>query len=212
MHDSDKSRFGAILIGIADYYGKPLSPGVIALYWEGLKHFDLRAVEKALWEHTQNPDTGQFMPKIADVVKMLQGRTTDQAAIAWSKVDQAVRRVGTYRDVVFDDPIIHRVIDDMGGWIKLGTLTEDEWQFFGNQFRTRYQGYRIRNEVPEYHPVLIGIANAQNGKNGIKGQEPILIGNEAKAAQVRLGGTNAPLLAIKQASEFLGTPERIAAA
>lgn len=203
MQANDKIRFATLLTGIADYYGKSLAGGVIELYWQGLKQYDLSAVEKALWEHTQNPDNGQFMPKIADVTRNLQGRTVDQAAIAWSKVDSAIRRIGTYSDVVFDDPIIHRVIADMGGWIKFGTITEEEWPFTSTQFRTRYQGYRIRGEVPEYNPVLIGIANAQNHKEGFQTQAPMLIGNQERAKQVMLAGTNEQLIQMRLAGDSI---------
>lgn len=203
MQNNDKGRFVTLLSGIADYYGKTLSDGVIGLYWQGLRQYDLPAVEKALWEHTQNPDNGQFMPKIADITRNLQGRTTDQAALAWSKVDSAIRRVGTYSDVVFDDAIIHRVIADMGGWIKFGTMTEDEWPFTSNQFRSRYQGYRMRGEIPEYQPVLTGISNAHNGKEGFRSQPPMLIGNEAKARQVMLAGTNEQLIQMRLAGDTI---------
>lgn len=199
----DFKRFLTVLTGIADYYGKELSEGVITLYWQGLAQYDLSAIEKALWEHTQNPDNGQFMPKIADVTRNLQGRTVDQASIAWSKVDGAIRRVGTYSDVAFDDPIIHRVIADMGGWIKFGSMTEDEWPFTANQFRTRYQGYKMRGEVPEYQPVLTGIANAHNAKEGFRSQPPMLIGNEERAKQVMLAGTNEQLIQMRLASDSI---------
>jgi hypothetical protein len=202
MRDSDEIKFVTLLTGISDYYGKDLSTGVIGLYWEGLRQYDLEAVEKALWAHTQNPDTGQFMPKIADVTKMLQGRTTDQAAVAWSKVDAAVRRVGTYADVVFDDPVIHRAIADMGGWVPLGLKTEDEWPFIAKEFQNRYRGYRERNDVPDYPPVLIGLANAHNGKQGFGRQQPVLIGDERRAQQVMAGGTTQPLIAMKLAGEL----------
>lgn len=202
---TDFKRFLTVLTGIADYYGKELSEGVITLYWQGLMQYDIAAVEKALWEHTQNPDSGQFMPKIADVTRNLQGRTVDQASIAWSKVDGAVRRIGTYADVVFDDPIIHRVIADMGGWIKFGTVEEKEWPFTANEFKTRYQGYRMRGEVPEYAPVLVGIANAHNGKEGFAKQPPMMIGNEARAKQVMLAGTNEPLIGMRSASDSIMT-------
>ncbi|MFC3107370.1 DUF6475 domain-containing protein [Undibacterium arcticum] len=211
---ADFVKFVTLLTGIADYYGKELSEGVISLYWQGLQQYDLKAVEKALWEHTQNPDSGQFMPKIADVTRGLAGRTTDQAALAWSKVDGAVRRVGTYSDVVFDDPVIHRVIADMGGWIKFGTQTEDEWPFVSNQFQTRYRGYKLRGEVPEYQPVLIGMSNAYNGKEGFKSQPPMLIGDEAKAKQVLLAGTNEQLIQMRLASDSItdGAIKRIGTA
>lgn len=203
MQTTDIERFFSILTGIADYYGKTLSEGVQSLYWEGLKQYDLSAVEKALWEHTQNPDNGQFMPKIADVTRNLQGRTQDQAALAWSKVDSAVRRIGTYSDVVFDDALIHRVISDMGGWIKFGTQTEDAWPFVSNEFQNRYRGYRMRAETPEYLPVMTGIANAHNGTEGFRKAPPMLIGDETRAKQVMLAGTNAQLIQMRMAGEHL---------
>jgi hypothetical protein len=203
MQDNDQVKFVTILTGIADYYGKTLAQGVIELYWQGLRQYDIGAVEKALWEHTQNPDNGQFMPKIADVTRNLQGRTQDQASIAWSKVDAAVRKIGTYRDVVFDDGIIHRVLSDMGGWIGLGMKTEDDWPFVAREFENRYRGYKMRGEFPEYPPLMLGIANAQNAMSGMSGQEPVLIGSAEKANQVLIGGTDKPMIAMSEASEKL---------
>lgn len=34
--------------------------------------------------------------------------------VAWNKVDKAVRQVGAWTSVMFDDALIHRVISDMG--------------------------------------------------------------------------------------------------
>jgi hypothetical protein len=209
MQPTDKRRFAVLLTGIADYYGKELATSIIGLYWRGLEQYDIEAVEKALWTHTQSPDTGQFMPKIADVVRILQGTTIDQAAIAWAKVDSAVRCVGTYRDVVFDDPIIHRVIADMGGWIPLGMKEDKEWPFVAKEFETRYRGYKMRGEIPEYQPVLTGIANAHNQVQGYAGQEPILIGDAANARKVLAGGTTQPLISMRPASEAAPELRRI---
>jgi hypothetical protein len=201
MVDHELPQFAKILLAVADYYGKELSENVVDLYWNGLREYDLAAVQKALWAHVRNPDTGQFMPKIADVARALQGRTDDQAAVAWSKVDQAVRRVGTYQCVVFDDPIVHRVLIDMGGWVYIGAKDEKEWPFVAKEFQNRYRGYRMRDETPEYPPVMIGLANAHNSKTGFRENPPILIGDERKAHQVRMGGTTAPLLGMKSAAD-----------
>jgi hypothetical protein len=203
MVDHELPEFARTLTAVADYYGKELAESVIDVWWNGLREYDLAAVQKALWAHVRNPDTGQFMPKIADVAKGTQGRTDDQAAVAWSKVDQAVRRVGTYQCVVFDDPVIHRVLLDMGGWVYIGGKDEKEWPFVAKEFQNRYRGYRMRDEVPEYPPVLIGLANAHNSKQGFRENPPILIGDERKASAVRLGGTTAPLLGMKSAADVL---------
>lgn len=204
MQQDDFDQFSTMLQAVAEYCGKPLSAGVIAIYWQGLRNLDLDALRHALNAHVQNPDTGQFMPKIADIRRMLGGTTQDAALVAWAKVDQAVRRVGTYADVVFDDPLVHRVLHDMGGWMALGTKTEDEWPFVAREFENRYRGYRMRSERPEYQPVLIGIAGAHNRKGGHQLQPPILIGDTQAAQAVMKGGVDKPLIGFTSAGESFG--------
>jgi hypothetical protein len=140
------------------------------------------------------------MPKIADVSKMLGGTSNDRAQTAWAKVDKAVRHVGTYRSVVFDDPIIHRVITEMGGWISIGTKTDNEWPFVAKEFETRYRGYSMRGERPEYQPVLIGISDAHNSKEGFKTEQPMLIGDAEKAQEVMRLGVDRPMIGFTQAA------------
>jgi len=182
----EKKRFAGLIVALADYYNKTASKGVIAMYWEGLRQYDYEAIEKAAWAHTQLPDeAGRWMPLVSDFNKMLIGRTSDQGQIAWSKVDRAVRTVGPYADVAFDDPIIHRVIQEMGGWVHLCGKDDKEWPFTAKEFVTRYQSYKMTGELPEHAPYLTGIASSQNQTAGH--QQPLevrLLGNATKAKQI----------------------------
>ncbi len=196
MQVADRERFAALMSGISDYYGKELSNAVINLYWYGLEQYDFYDVRRALWAHTQSPDVGQHLPKIADITRTLQGGTQDQAAIAWSKVDRAIRVIGTYIDVVFDDALIHRVITELGGWIWLGKQNEAEWPFVAKRFEGLYRGYRQRAESPPYPPQLIGVANAHNAIEGHPAISPLLVGDPAEALRVHQGGSALPLLAM----------------
>lgn len=186
----EKKRFASLMTALADYYEKSLSKGVLALYWEGLRQYDYDAIEKAAWAHTQLPDeAGRWMPKVSDLNKMLAGRTTDQGQIAWSKVDRAVRTVGPYADVAFDDPVIHRVIQEMGGWVLINSKDDKEWPFVAKEFVMRYQGYKMSGEVPDHERYLIGMATAQNQAAGIYNELPQirLLGNIEKAKQIASG-------------------------
>lgn len=196
MQNSDRKRFANGLLACAEMYGKSLSDALVELYWQGLADVEIAAIEQAIGRHMSNPDTGQFMPKLADIRRMLTGTTQDAALQAWAKVDNAIRRVGTYQTVVFDDPIIHRVITDMSGWIKFGEKTEDEWPFVAKEFENRYRGYCNR-KLDSYPPKLLGIADAHNMTNGYKAVDPILIGDPDKAQQVFFGGSDVPQIGFK---------------
>jgi len=200
MTERDFDEFSTMLKTLAEYFGKSLTPGVVAVYWQGLRDLEISELRAALNAHAQNPDSGMFMPKIADIRRMVGGTTQDSALVAWSKVDCAMRYVGPYADVVFDDPIIHRVVRDMGGWIRVGSKGDDEWPFVAKEFETRYRGYRMRGEVPAYEPVLIGMAGAHNRKAGFAIDPPRLIGDQEACQRVQRGGTTDPLLAIAPAA------------
>ncbi|ARO87727.1 hypothetical protein EBAPG3_008070 [Nitrosospira lacus] len=203
MQTNDFQKFHDGIVGVMGFYGRSVSTFALDVWWTALKGHDLAAIVDAFNRHLANPDAGQFPPKPADIIRMLQGSTQDSALRAWAKVDQAVRRIGTYCDVVFDDALIHRVIQDMGGWIALGTKGEDEWPFVAKEFENRYRGFRSRNEYPEYPANLIGMVTAHNNQKGFRTDPPVLIGNEQLAAQVLCGGADKPALGFRQLRDKL---------
>lgn len=207
MEQTDFQRFQELMEGVHSFYGKASSSFALDVWWQALKVYDLAAIRDALGRHCVNPDNGQFMPRPADVVRMMEGSTLDSAVTAWTKVDRAVQQVGTYSTVVFDDPLIHRVLADMGGWPQLGQRQVDEWPFVAKEFQTRYRGYRSRREEPAYPPTLIGIFDQQNTAQGFAAQAPVLIGDQRKAREVLAGGSDRPAL---QVTQHVALPERAA--
>lgn len=208
MIEQDFDEFSRLLNTLSEYFRKPMSPGVIGIYWQGLRDLELTELRAALNAHVQNPDVGQFMPTIADIRRMVGGSTKGSALDAWSKVEKAMNAAGPYADVVFDDPIIHRVIHDMGGWIAFGAKKSDEWPFVGNEFQTRYRDFKMRGEIPAYEPVLIGIAGAHNRNGGFPVEPPRFIGDPNLCERVRVGGTDRPLLSIAPAAAHAPRIER----
>jgi len=195
----DYEKFSQLMADVHGFYQRDVSDFALSVWWEAMRPFDFEVVAQSLNRHVMNPDAGQFMPKPADIVRMLQGSTQDAALSAWAKVDKAVRHVGTWEDVAFDDPLIHRVLHDMGGWIALGQKAEDEWPFVAREFENRYRGFKARNERPDYPPVLIGLAGANNRQQGQKVAPPMLIGDKAAAHRVMQGGVAKPLLPMSRA-------------
>ena len=194
MNQSDYDNFVDVMQLVSEQYGKKPSDGLISLYWQGLKAYEFPSVREAIGKHLANTDTGQFMPKIADIIRMMQGTSLDSALSAWSKVDRAMRDVGPYETVVFDDPIIHKVLHDMGGWLMLSEKTENDWPFIAKEFENRYRGFKSRNERIEYPARLIGLFEANNTKEGRAVTAPKLIGDKTKAIDVMQLGTSSKSL------------------
>jgi hypothetical protein len=194
MRVDELGTFRDFLTEALSFWGVQVSDFSLSVWWQAMQAYDMAAIRQAFSRHAMNPDSGQFAPKPADVVRMLGGTNQDAALVAWAKVDRAVRSVGTYSDVAFDDAMIHRVVHDMGGWIALGTRTEDEWPFVAREFENRYRGYRMRSERPEYPNLLIGMANASNQRNGQPMQPPRLVGDAGKCQAVIAGGTDKPMI------------------
>ena len=191
------------MYGVGEYYNKNLSKGVIKLYWESLKVHEYDDVSRSVTRHMEDPDSGQFMPKISDIKRHIEGSKQTRAMQAWSKVDNAIRRVGPWASICFDDPIINRVLVDMGGWIALcDTPTEKDLEFKMHEFAKRYQGYVLRGGADSYPKQLTGHTEAHNRKLGhIEPPDPVLIGNDKKALEVFRGGSDALRLEAKKASD-----------
>lgn len=188
MNKTEMPQFSKLMIQVANVYSKPMNAHLIEIYWQVLSEFEYKAVEQALLSHVKNPDVGQFMPKPADIVRYIKGSSQTQALQAWSLVLKTIQRVGAYSSVVFDDPIIHAVIADMGGWISLCSVTEKETPFKAQEFEKRYTGF-LTQSPKSYPKQLTGLTNQENSANGFPTSRPVFIGNTQYALEVYRGGS-----------------------
>ena len=194
LQPRDKAGFVGMLTAVAGVYGRDVSPAMIDIYWAALAPYDLAAVRQAFDRHVKSPDAGQYMPKPADLIRMLGGTSADAAMGAWAKVEKAIRRVGGHESVVFDDPLVHRCVDDLGGWPKLCATPEDELPFRARDFQALYRGFAMRREVPAFPARLVGRFEAQNRQAGQRVAPPMLIGDPQACRDVlKLGGEGSTL-------------------
>lgn len=196
MNTSDKANFLKLVGDVHGFYNKPFNAFSGNVWWEALKPYDFAAINQAFSRHAVNPDNGQFAPRPADIVRMMGGTSGDAALGAWSKVERAIRSIGQYESLLFDDPLIHRVIEDMGGWVKMCSCpSEDDFVFVAKEFQTRYRGFAMRSERPPYPRCLIGLAEASNAKEHLEQTRRIrMVGDPEKCQAVyRNGGDQSAL-------------------
>lgn len=189
MQQNDFPAFRDMLTDVMAYYRQDVSRFVLDLWWNACKSFDLQQIGKAMQRHATDPEHGQFAPKVADMVRILQGTTTDRAALAWGKVLESMSAVGAYTDVVFDDPAIHAAAEDMGGWPKMCRTDLKEISYLQHRFMQSYRAYAERGQF-DYPRRLAGdrSPDSEYEKAGLKLPRPALVGDPERAKLVYRGG------------------------
>ena len=174
----DESKFKEYLTALCEIHDKKISPLLASLYWKVLEPFTDEQCEKAFKSLIYE---SRFFPKPVEFIETIKGTTGDRATTAWLEVLETVARVGHYQSVRFDDPVIHAVIEAMGGWVRLaGDMKADEEKWKQKEFERLYQvlSKNPRDNVPSYLPGLCEIQNAANGYDITS--NPVMIGNERK--------------------------------
>lgn len=175
---SSKSELTKWLFMASDYYREKLSEGVINLWLTALSEFSIDDVSSAFGKWIGSSDR---MPKISNIVEIIKGSEEDRALAALIKVEKAMSRHGSYATVVFDDPIIHAVIDGLGGWIKCCRVTDRELTWWEKDFRERYRHHLSCGIPSDVSPKLLGILDETNLPHGATPQKPAVIGDYEKA-------------------------------
>ncbi|AVS68149.1 hypothetical protein C8245_23015 [Paracidovorax avenae] len=197
MRDEDREDFAVMVTATMAYYRQDISDFVLDVWWNACRPFDFEQIKKAINRHIADPEHGKFPIGVADVARLLQGTATDRAAVAWGKCHDAMSRVGAWQNVVFDDPAIHAVIEDLGGWSKLCRMPLPEMGHVQHRFLEAHRAY-TRLESFDYPRMLQGAADGagEYAKYGLKPPKPVIVGDVERARLVYQGGSKAGKTAI----------------
>jgi hypothetical protein len=201
MHtDADLEQLGEVLRRTWLLHERELDPELILVWSDALAEYSVEDIAAGIARHMRDPDGGRYVPKPADVIAHLAGGSSIRSLRAWSTVEKAIRLVGHYQSVCFDDEVTHRVIDEMGGWPKLAlTATLKDLEFRGVEFQKRYQGAMLTGGVGDDYPAYLpGEAETHNGAMGRT--LPVLIGDVAKCDQVMARGRGGVSLRVTSAA------------
>lgn len=144
----------------------------VSIAWAVLAGLTLQQVEEGLARHLSDPDRKGFPPDPSDVLRAVNGKTSDRADMAWRKIRYAIRTFGTTRNLVFDDPLIHVALRKLGGFSRLCLSSSNELEFKRNEFRGLYAELVMSPKQPPALPIL-GHCDEH--------EAPALIGNAEQA-------------------------------
>lgn len=190
MRKDQQDEFVTLITDVLKFYRQDTTPFTLEVWWQACQRFDLEQVSKALTGHAMDAERGVFAPKPADIVRKLEGTSTDRAMLAWGKAFDAMQRVGAYSDVVFDDPAIHAAIEDLGGWAKVCRSETKDIGYLQHKFCEAHRAYTEHGQF-EYPKLLTGDRSPDEmyAKRGLKPPKPAVIGDMDTARLVYKGGS-----------------------
>lgn len=179
----NREKFMEVFTGLCDMYGKIPSEFMLDTYFSIFQDYTAEefgnAVQRCLKERVYNN-----LPKPAEILEFLEGTKDDKALTAWLQVMEAVRKGGYYASIVFTDPIIPRVVNELGGWQEFCCTQKDELPFIQKRFMDLYRLFLKREQLP--NEKLIGFIEARNMQSGHTKEipEPIEIGFMEEQKQI----------------------------
>ena len=180
-----KKEFASSLASMAEMYNRHLSKTSILLYYEALKQYEYKDVNKALNILVRE---SSFMPVVADIVKIIENRQSPDilAEQAYDKLIRAKREIGAYTSIIFDDPIIHRIVEQHGGWPAVCAMSKEEEQFtaFKKNFIQEYKAF-MQDKNYSFPLKLAGIHEINNSAMAFDSYIPkaVLFGDIKKITQ-----------------------------
>lgn len=148
MKNEDKRAFFDLMMAAGEVYGREVTQPMAEIYFSALANVSIDQVQDAMMAHMQNPDSGQFFPKPADLIKQMTGTTKqqdaaieDKAAIAWACIERDIRRIGSYGTLKLEDKQALATVKAMGGWQSICQTETSKMEWKRKEFIRMYETF-----------------------------------------------------------------------
>lgn len=160
---------------------EPMSEFRTMAYLKALESYSDAQIEKAMWKAAS---ACKFFPKPSELLEFIEGNKTDHAWEAWEILLDAIARVGPWKSVQFADARITRVVEVLGGWLKVCEWTEDDLKWRRNEFMSAYKAMQDGGPVRS----LPGLVQIQNTSGGYQDRipPPVVVDGALNAKTLRI--------------------------
>ena len=151
------------MYALGEVFNRSISDKLIDLYIAGLAGVKTRDILNACQAAIQS---SRFFPSPAELRDLAgaksPARPEHRALLAWNAVRQAIQKVGAYVSPDFEDPTIHAVVRQLGGWTTICECQTDEMQWLEKRFLAAYDSMRRMDLPPDQARRLVGLVELDN--------------------------------------------------
>jgi len=157
---TDLKAFYSNLMGLAEVLGGELTELKLEFYRKALDKYSDDQVQKAI---ILAATSLKWFPKPVELIELIEGKTEDHALLEWDSVCQAMQRIGSGDSVVFENGKTAKVVEMMGGWVKINEMKADEVKWRRKEFMEIYKS--LTGEYPQKK--LAGRFELENSARGL---------------------------------------------
>lgn len=161
MQDKDRPRFAVLIEALAAAFRAEPTEALLEGYWLGLRSLDIDAVESAV---VRAIESGEHMPRPAELRRGSGALTPQMRAVtAFDAVARAIRSCGHRSSVEFDDPLVNAAVRMLGGWSRMCSLPQEEFdKWVRKDFTATYMGLCESGASEDMCRHLPGLDEAEN--------------------------------------------------
>lgn len=113
MNPADREKFSTAIGAMAEGFGRDVTAGMLQHYWAALRDLDLTDVQRAILACGREC---RFLPTAAEIRQRCGAGADAIAEKAWETVVKAIQEYGYTYSVRFQDPVVTRCLERLGGW------------------------------------------------------------------------------------------------
>jgi hypothetical protein len=147
MNSQSPDKLDSCLAGLCELWGKEVTPTFYAMYRSAL--LSVLTFDEAV--HGLNLSfvkKSYGFPKPADIIEWIRGDEDTKAMTAWGSLLEAIETAGPNKTVVFDDPKIAHVVNNLGGWQQVCMWQRKDTNFQRKDFIATYKAVTATENVP----------------------------------------------------------------
>jgi len=190
MENNEKSEFLNAFMTLCEMWEKEPSKNLMDVWWTIFRKYSLTDFQKGIVAALATLKNYGRLPMPSDVIELIETDGVDietAAEIQASEVITAIKGIGVYQTVIFDDTTTMAVIQQgFGGWVRICTdLQQDEEKWFKKDFVKMYRAFKRGGR--KYPGKLIGLFEAENEAKGFIEHipEPVFIGDSSKQIELK---------------------------
>lgn len=157
--------FAENITGLAEVFNTEMTDSKLKIYYLALQGLTdnqfIQAVEGVIKTHVYNT-----MPKPAEFLELFREDKDSKATESLLQLENAIRKYGYYDSVQFDDPVIHKTVEALGGWQNICTQEDDQWIWTKKEFIKIYNVLEKRGITSDCPNRLIGFFEQDNTNRG----------------------------------------------